>query len=304
MSSNKNVESEVLPAELFGAIVDSSANPIVVFDRGGDLRFANRAAATLFGQPTSIFQLVEAESLQELIQCQLKSSSGSKSSAEPELPFKHELAIRVMANEGDSGRDKQLHFEMTWNQIDQRHDYFVAIFRNVDSQKRHQEELYRQAITDFLSGLANRRQFRAVLESKINTNVCLAIIDVDHFKQVNDQHGHLQGDQAIRFVAQQLMTSFDDALCVSRLGGDEFGVLIQSTESDDPCKRFESFRKQIEELSAQKSQPLTVSIGVTKSSGGWQWNNLMASADRALYAAKAEGRNRVEISGEEQAVEL
>ena len=86
---------------------------------------------------------------------------------------------------------------------------------------------------------------------------------------------------------------------MSRLGGDEFGVLIQATESADPGKRFESFRKQIADLSAERAQPLTVSIGVTKSCDGWQWNNLMANADRALYAAKAEGRNRVEVSGPE-----
>ena len=295
MCSNKNVESEVLPAELFGAIVDSSANPIVVFDRGGELRFANRSANECFGQQKSIFQLIEAESVQELIQCQLQATASSKPAAATELPFKHELAIRIGKTK-DSSEHQLCHFEMSWKQIDQRHDYFVAIFRNIDSQKRHQEKLYRQAVTDFLSGLANRRQFRAVLESKINTDVCLAIIDVDHFKQVNDQHGHLHGDQAIRFVAQQLMTSFDDALCVSRLGGDEFGVLIQSTESAAAYKRFELLRKQIEDLSAKKGvQPLTVSIGLAKSCDGWQWNNLMASADKALYAAKAEGRNRVEI---------
>ena len=159
----------------------------------------------------------------------------------------------------------------------------------------------RAATTDELSQLVNRRGFQAILESNLRhgpslqQQLVLAIIDVDRFKDINDTMGHESGDQAIQFVAHQLTEHFPTAICVSRLGGDEFGVLLLNDELTKAEAVFEDFRRDLQATS-QTSFPvrITVSIGVaTSHPSSASARELLETAHRAMYLSKNAGRNRV-----------
>ena len=170
------------------------------------------------------------------------------------------------------------------------------IFRDITKTKQREANLEREATTDDLSGLSNRRQFRRSLDSCTNKSICLAIVDADHFKSINDSFGHVVGDNAIRFVASQLLEHFGDEICVARLGGEEFGVVVSAPVPSEVTSRFEDFRAAIESSAVSNQMiKLTVSIGLAFSDQHGNIRELMDRADIALYQAKNSGRNRLSI---------
>lgn len=283
-SAYDNSNPNQLPAQLFREIVDTTDNPVVIFTRNGLQKYTNHSAQSLFGPIKNVFDLIcdsdAGNGLKDQIDCNHKNQ---------QLVLRHQLEVKILCED-----QTERSFEMSWREIENTPDYIIAIFRNIDSEKERHHELHRQAVTDFLSGLPNRRQFRVIMDSQTGQDVCLAILDVDNFKQINDVHGHLLGDRAIRLVAQQLMESFGDAICLSRMGGDEFCALIRQTDVQTAEQRFEEFRQCISQLHlTEEGCGLTVSIGVANSFPDWNWHELMARADRALYQAKDCGRNQV-----------
>ena len=284
---------EQIPTHLFREVVDSTPNPVMIFETCGLNRYANQAAHALFGDFETIFDLVENPKSKAELQRQLYAC---EEGALQDFPPAMEIEIHCL--------DQQRHFfEVKWRRINDDSNFLVAVFRNVDTEKKRQQELHRQAVTDFLSGLPNRRQFRAILDSQTGQDVCLAILDVDNFKQINDQLGHPTGDSVIRFVARKLMEHFDDALCVARLGGDEFCVLIRKSLTNEATQYFESFRKSIEESKLTEiERDISISIGIANSFPDWNWRELLTRADQALYRAKENGRNQVVAFSDQWAV--
>jgi len=120
----------------------------------------------------------------------------------------------------------------------------------------------------------------------------LGVADIDHFKRVNDQYGHLYGDEVLILVANLLRTSFRAQDRVFRFGGEEFVVLLRSTTEDEARRIFERFRKQVEEHAFPQIGSITVSIGFARISDETPVV-ILGHADRALYQAKASGRNCV-----------
>ena len=127
------------------------------------------------------------------------------------------------------------------------------------------------------------------------------MIDVDHFKRVNDSHGHLAGDEVLRQVALRLIETVRSYDYVGRYGGEEFLAVLSSCSPSDLISTAERMRMRIEgepmTVGASKLR-ITVSIGLASSaenSQRSQWEDLVRSADQALYQAKANGRNRIEV---------
>ncbi|ANL73381.1 GGDEF domain-containing protein [Rhizobium phaseoli] len=148
--------------------------------------------------------------------------------------------------------------------------------------------------TDTLSGLLNRRAFTEALD-KAEDNASLVIFDVDRFKAINDRFGHACGDAVITAVSAVLRSAFDEMSVVARLGGEEFGVIV-SGELEARLKRIEGVRARIASgaIAADGHDiRITVSGGVADLAAGRSKQAVYASADRALYLAKALGRNRV-----------
>jgi len=146
---------------------------------------------------------------------------------------------------------------------------------------------------DGLSGLLNRRAFAEAMEGALH-DASLAIADLDRFKAINDVYGHSAGDFVIRAVAE-IFSHFASAPHVSaRLGGEEFGLIIHGGTLHQRLERIEAIRRAIENLRLQfdgKPISTTISIGVTEISLERRPEAVYAAADRALYRAKANGRN-------------
>jgi diguanylate cyclase (GGDEF)-like protein len=149
--------------------------------------------------------------------------------------------------------------------------------------------------TDALSGLLNRRAFSEALEC-VDGQACLAIFDVDRFKSINDQFGHACGDAVIVAVSATLASAFNRGSVVARLGGEEFGAIVVGAILEERVARIEAVCAQLAEcpiLADGCRVAITVSAGVAELGEGRSKDAAYASADKALYLAKALGRNRV-----------
>jgi len=118
------------------------------------------------------------------------------------------------------------------------------------------------------------------------------VVDIDHFKQVNDQYGHLYGDEVLILMANILRASFRSHDRVFRFGGEEFVILLRSTTYVDACKIFDRFRQHVEEYDFPQVGKVTVSLGFVGISHETPVV-ILGHADQALYHAKKNGRNRV-----------
>jgi len=163
------------------------------------------------------------------------------------------------------------------------------------------------AIRDFLSKLYNRRYLydvgKKLFDNAKRGNITLycAMIDIDHFKKINDTYGHHIGDKAIVHIATLIGSSFRDGDIVARFGGEEFCVLVVNAKEDSVVPMFEKLREKIESAHLYVSHkekyihiPITVSIGVNMRLGE-NLDEFINTADKYLYHAKKEGRNRVEV---------
>ncbi len=181
---------------------------------------------------------------------------------------------------------------------------------DMDEALRHQRDQYEQlSRTDPLTGLANRRHFGGVLDrrsaeaQRMQLLLTLLVLDIDHFKRINDEHGHDAGDACLARFAErmgELFTAPDAHL--ARLGGEEFAVLLPGSSTKDAADSAEAFRCSLAErpLSLREGTiSVSVSIGVagTDNRAPADGAELYRAADRAMYRAKAEGRNRVRIDG-------
>ncbi|MCF8167703.1 MAG: diguanylate cyclase [Rhodoferax sp.] len=162
-------------------------------------------------------------------------------------------------------------------------------------------ELERVSVTDKLTGLFNRMKIDEALESEIQRSLrfrqvfSIILIDVDHFKQVNDTHGHQVGDQVLVQVAQLLKTNTRETDVVGRWGGEEFMVISTHTEQAGARKLAEHLRQILQDHTFPVVQQKTASFGVTTYQTGDKPHDMVVRADTALYAAKKAGRNRVEV---------
>jgi diguanylate cyclase (GGDEF)-like protein len=126
----------------------------------------------------------------------------------------------------------------------------------------------------------------------------LLLLDVDHFKSINDTYGHPVGDDVLRAISQICGTSVRHSDIVGRLGGEEFAIFLPGTSQENAMNLAKRLRERLDSFIVchqGRRVPFTASIGVASSGPDDDINSLMREADRALYAAKRNGRNRVEV---------
>ena len=176
-------------------------------------------------------------------------------------------------------------------------------FRLTRQMERAHSISTRAAQTDELTGLMNRRAFfeRAqVLYAQCRHNqqpLCALMMDMDHFKQINDTYGHQAGDQVLRQIGGVISASFRQADVYGRLGGEEFAVLLPNTSLETARAIAEQLIKAISGLAAEPVKGLSASLGVASTHDHDQdLHGLMNMADKALYRAKAQGRNQVALA--------
>ncbi|WP_373072776.1 GGDEF domain-containing protein [Sulfurimonas sp.] len=191
--------------------------------------------------------------------------------------------------------DEAIRFTITFSLV----SAYSAVFLHVVS--KQYSDLQKMAITDKLTGLYNRTMLKDFLEHAIhqanrtNTAHTLIIMDVDHFKNINDELGHDTGDHVLIQLGEFLKNSLRESDKAFRIGGEEFLVLLYNTDGANSIDIAEKIRKGIENLSLIPDRSVTVSIGVAGLSSVKDWKQWMKTCDMKLYEAKNKGRNIVVV---------
>ncbi|MBF0433857.1 MAG: diguanylate cyclase [Magnetococcales bacterium] len=181
-----------------------------------------------------------------------------------------------------------------------RHLFSFIDITNIENEKR---QLETQAYTDGLTGMCNRARLQGVLEAELhrarrhNLPVSIILCDIDHFKQVNDTHGHQIGDDVLKKFAKLLRENVRIEDVVARWGGEEFMIVSPLNDARATGLLAEKLRRLIADESFAKVGHVTCSFGVTQARREDTIRTLTERADKALYQAKTGGRNRVEIAG-------
>src|SRR5690554_5641867 len=290
-------------------VIDSLAEQIAIIDRDARIvdvnaawrHFAreNRLAPELLDAGSSYLDLLEATSAvggrqaTEAARGVLKVLGGRQASLRIEYPMR--------------AGDRERWYVMRVTRLENtRRLLFVCSHFDITERRHAEEEALHLSRHDSLTGLANRRHFEEVLASEVRRAirrrmpVSLIAVDVDYFKEFNDWHGHVAGDECLVSVAEILARfARRPGDLAARLGGDEFAVVLGETDADITLRFAEGIREAVEGLGmahGEANAPVTVSIGAAtlRSQGRHSERSLFAAADRTLYRAKSAGRNRVE----------
>ena len=186
-----------------------------------------------------------------------------------------------------------------WNPAS-RFVFYALICYLLDYKRRADRQLALLATTDPLTGLANRRLLIDRLtadiarQSRTGKPLSLAFIDIDHFKALNDSHGHETGDQALRLVAGLLTAELRKVDTVARIGGDEFALVLAETNRIDADLTLCRLRQTLLDAMRERGWPVTFSVGVTHGLATIDAETWLATADQLMYEVKRAGRNAIQ----------
>ena len=218
-------------------------------------------------------------------------------------PYK--LDLRIYTPEGTQ---KFIHAQGSAAYDDpQKATRLIGTILDITERKREENQLATAATCDPLTGLSNRRHGSAELEQAIRdaretaTPLAVCLCDIDRFKQINDTHGHSAGDQVLQAAARCLVAGIRRGDLAVRWGGDEFSLLFPGASAADAAASVERIRQSLESLTFSASDGsqygVTGTFGVASLVSGMSSETLLEAADRALYYAKQQGRNRLAEAG-------
>lgn len=280
------------------AIFDNAAVGIDVVDNSGRFLEVNAHLAELLGYTQE--ELLRLSALELTHPDDLETSRTSLGMLVDEVAPHYQQEKRYIRKDGTT----------FWARLDVspipgpagRPEAYVGIIADITEQRAYESRLKEMAAIDSLTGLPNRGHFFALAEREFErsmrygTPLSAVMLDVDHFKQVNDTHGHLDGDTVLREVAARFRLAARSADILGRFGGEEFVALLPETSVDQAILFAERVRKAMEsEPVPVTSGPITVTLSAglaDRASGIPDLDSLLDRADMALYRAKREGRNR------------
>lgn len=306
---------------------NSLHDPIFVTDLNGNLIGANKACRELLPESTgamSVSDLLEPLHEQLVDRNQADEVLNAVLSA-PDIKFSDRLNLedgRIIERttrpiEGTSeriwilcdltqvilaGRDSAMHQTMLEEDAARTAELAEQLFHAKAELEEKQTELTRLANTDPMTGLWNRRRFlslgeEAIENASVDNSLWVLMMDIDHFKRVNDTYGHAAGDVAIRDFANLILQTVGEQGFVGRMGGEEFAAILTDCPVDEAYRIAERIRKSTTQMQTECDSEVfrfTTSMGVAAwSTGETSIEPALDRADRALYSAKSYGRNRV-----------
>lgn len=299
-----------LPASLMFTLVDESLDAVLIIDEHCIIAYANQSMQTLSGYGGE--ELVGA-SLDMLLPGAMAACHTGfvRTFTRGETPSAVLGKVREFAIRDRNGN--VIPIEMKAIDIGQHEGqrYFGAFIEDLRPRRKMEAQnaallarLEQEAMTDPLTGIANRRAFAAegdhmlARAGRSGATVVVGIADIDHFKKINDEHGHPVGDTVLRAVAQRMTEAARASDFVARIGGEEFGLLFPDTHADAALRIAQRIRESVaaSPIETDDGQVIhaTISIGLTQMAPATPLDDGLAAADYALYNAKHGGRNRVE----------
>ncbi len=281
------------------AVLEILPYPIYISARAdGQILFVNRKTCLLFQQ--SAGQLLRSRSVDFFINPQEREEMRKLLETIPDI---RDVEVRMKTAQG-----REFMAEVAAIATDYGNTPAVLVALNDISQRKDLEaELFKQASTDSLTGISNRRYFMAQAEQELRRSrrfaraLSVMMIDIDHFKLINDKHGHAVGDAVLQSVVKSALESLRQSDSMGRLGGEEFAVILPETELAAATEVAERLRQHMAErplVAEREAIPCTVSVGVAQlTAQDGSIDALLNRADEALYRAKHNGRNRVETAG-------
>ncbi|HEY0490650.1 MAG TPA: diguanylate cyclase [Telluria sp.] len=300
-----------LPASLMSALIEESLDSVLIVDEHCRICYANQSLASLSGYPK---QELLGQSLDVLLPGAMAAyhTDYVRIFAHGEQPSAVLGKVREFSIRHKDGRI--IPIEMKALDLGEHEGvrYFGAFLEDLRPRRRMEEKnaallsrLEQEAMTDVLTGIANRRAFEAeaaqmlVRAQRSGTAVAVGIADIDHFKNINDDHGHPVGDTVLRTVARRMIEAARATDFVARIGGEEFGLLFPGTRAETAVSIAQRIREAIGASPVLTEDGgevcVTISIGLATMTPGMAVEEALAAADCALYAAKDGGRNRVEM---------
>lgn len=289
---------------LMVAALEAAANGIVIMDQDARIKWVNPAFSRITGY--ALDEVLE-RNLNELVKSGLHDEA-----------FYKEMWINLKAGKTWRGelvnkhKDGSLYHEElsiapVKNQLGEI-THFIGIKENISVRKHLQKQLLNLACTDSLTGLVNRRVFlenlkqeAARLERTENHQATLLMLDIDHFKRINDTYGHATGDKILQLFAQIILKNSRSIDMPGRLGGEEFAIILPGSSLEDAIAMAERLREQVASAVFHHEKGdvhFTVSIGVAQLlRGDINGEASLNRADLALYAAKNTGRNQTRWLG-------
>jgi diguanylate cyclase (GGDEF)-like protein len=282
----RQAQEEIMRLASFPRLLPS---PVLELNSDGEVTYLNPAAARLFPELAAM------------------------GLAHPLLQGSAELfaALRQGTRQGEVTREVKLGeatYELRISYVNE-----VCLIRiyalDITQRKRDEEEIHLLATTDSLTGIANRREFSAILAREVErakrygVPLSLAMYDIDNFKRVNDSFGHDVGDYVLQDVTALVKKNIRANDVAARWGGEEFMVLMPQSDLAAARNTSEKLRQEIAQHRFDKVNSLTASFGVTAYTPQDDLNSLLKRVDDALYLAKERGRNRVEMLPGQQAPE-
>lgn len=263
-------------------VLQALSDAILVIDEGGIVVELNEAGVELLGRPRS---KVLGRPWTNLVDETLQTPLDEDGRAVVHLTDGRHLDVRVTPVEA---RGRQVGSGL--------------VARDVTELERLRGELAEQALRDPLTGLHNRRRLSTVIDGladRAPERLVAVMVDVDHFKQVNDTYGHAVGDKVLVAVAEELRRSVRSDDVVARVGGEEFALLLPGARVDDVVRRVDEVRRRCSAISVPEAPGLhlTISAGVAAlDPDSPDVRGLLDVADRGVYQAKAQGRDRVVVT--------
>jgi diguanylate cyclase (GGDEF)-like protein/PAS domain S-box-containing protein len=294
-------------ASRFRAVVDSAYDAIVTIDEQHNITLFNRAAENLFGyQSTEVLGRPIEILLPEKYRAN-HSRYVTEFANSPQTALRSMTPPRMDESNSVCGRHRDgtvIPVEIAISRINVDGVVeFTAVVRDISDRTELINLLKKEAVTDALTGLPNRREFRDFVARALDAEEVLSVfmLDIDSFKAINDSHGHDIGDEVLRVLANVGMSIPHEAKLFARWGGEEFVGALPGADAGRAHLIADKLRQCFEQQDFRhiwrvKPIPFTVSIGViTREANEHDVDALMRRADRALYRAKELGRNRVHV---------